>query len=435
MAMVTKSATQQFRSFPPVSSTGIHATGIDRWLLRHLYSSLGNPEISIRLGDSFEVSPPGGCPVANITIQNRRTLLQLVLDPELGFGDGYTSGRITIDGRLVAALEEVFRSMSARQVSGWFFKAASPVLAFLQRNSTWGARKNIHRHYDLSTRFFRLWLDSQLVYSSAYFPDPALTLEEAQIAKMDYVCRKLNLQHGEHVVDIGCGWGALAFHMAKHYGARVQAFSNSHEQIAWARRRARELGFSDLVEFIEDDYRNISTQCDALVSIGMLEHVGKGRYRDMGGVIDRVLNSAGRGLIQTVSRNRQHPFNLWTRKRIFPGTYAPTLGQAMDLFEPGDFAVADVENLRPHYARTLEHWLARFEKASMGISDMFGADFVRLWRLYLAGSIAGFRSGSLQHFQILFARKTCPWIPMTRARLYAEKESDPCTEERMCAIH
>ena len=152
---------------------------------------------------------------------------------------------------------------------------------------------------------------------------------------MDYICRKLNLLPGERVVDIGCGWGALAFHMARHYGANVQAVSNSHEQILWARHRAAELHLTHQVEFIEDDYRNISAQCDALVSVGMLEHVGAQHYRDMARVIHRVLDSAGRGLIQTIGLNQPHPFNLWTRKRVFPGTYAPTLRQAMDLFEPG----------------------------------------------------------------------------------------------------
>jgi cyclopropane-fatty-acyl-phospholipid synthase len=325
--------------------------------------------------------------------------------------------------------------MSAIESRGWYSRSVSPFLAFLQRNSLQGARKNIHRHYDLDANFFRLWLDSQLVYSGAYFPSSSLSLEEAQISKMDYVCRKLNLQPGERVVDIGCGWGALALHMAKHYGVNVQAVSNSHEQILWARRRAAELRLTNQVEFIEDDYRNISTQCDALVSVGMLEHVGARHYHDMGRVIHRVLDSTGRGLIQTIGRNQPCPFNLWTRKRVFPGTYAPTLRQTMALFEPGDLSVVDVENLRPHYALTLEHWLKRFEESSAKVSEMFGPAFVRLWRLYLAGSIAGFRSGALQHFQILFARKACQRIPLTRAQLYAAEQPRQSEGKRIYAVH
>jgi cyclopropane-fatty-acyl-phospholipid synthase len=404
------------------------------WLLRHLYSSLGNPQIRITMGGRLEVAPPAAFPVATIAIRDRRTLLQILLEPRLGFGDAYMAGRVTVEGSLVAMLETVFGAMSAIESRNLYSRIASPLLAFLQRNSLRGARKNIHRHYDLGTEFFRLWLDSQLVYSGAYFSSPSLTLEEAQIAKMDYICRKLNLLPDERVVDIGCGWGALALHMARHYGANVQAVSNSHEQIVWARHRAAELHLTHQVEFIEDDYRNISTQCDALVSVGMLEHVGARHYRDMGRVIHRVLDSAGRGLIQTIGLNQPHPFNLWTRKRVFPGTYAPTLRQAMDLFEPGDFSVVDVENLRPHYARTLEHWLERFENSSARVSEMFGADFVRLWRLYLAGSFAGFSSGSLQHFQILFARKACQRIPLTRAQLYAAEHPVQREEKRMYAV-
>jgi len=433
--MVTKSAPQLLHHRSSASIAQDQSSRFDAWLLRRLYSSLGNPQIRITLENSLQLSPQGADPIATIVIQDRRTLLQMLLDPQLGFGDAYTAGRVTVDCNLVAALETVFRSMSAIESRGWYSRSVSPFLAFLQRNSLQGARKNIHRHYDLDANFFRLWLDSQLVYSGAYFPSSSLSLEEAQISKMDYVCRKLNLQPGERVVDIGCGWGALALHMAKHYGVNVQAVSNSHEQILWARRRAAELRLTNQVEFIEDDYRNISTQCDALVSVGMLEHVGARHYHDMGRVIHRVLDSTGRGLIQTIGRNQPCPFNLWTRKRVFPGTYAPTLRQTMDLFEPGDLSVVDVENLRPHYALTLEHWLKRFEESSAKVSEMFGPAFVRLWRLYLAGSIAGFRSGALQHFQILFARKACQRIPLTRAQLYAAEQPRQSEEKRIYAVH
>lgn len=432
--MVTKSVTQQLNDGRSSLPARNHSSRFDMWLLRRLHSSLGDPQIRITLGDSLHVSPQGTSPIATFVIQDRRTLLQMLFDPQLGFGDAYTAGRVTVDGNLIAALETVFRSMSAIESCSWYSRSVSPILAFLQRNSLQGARKNIHRHYDLDAKFFRLWLDSQLVYSGAYFPSPSLALEEAQIAKMDYICRKLNLQPGERVVDIGCGWGALALHVAKHYGASVQAVSNSHEQILWARRRAAELRLTHQVEFIENDYRNISNQCDALVSVGMLEHVGAGHYRDMGRVIHRVLDSAGRGLIQTVGRNQPRPFNLWIRKRVFPGTYPPTLRQTMDLFEPGDFSVVDVENLRPHYARTLEHWLERFEESAAKVSEMFDPDFVRLWRLYLAGSVAGFRTGTLQHFQILFARKACQRIPLTRAQLYAVEQPGRLAKKRMYAV-
>src|SRR5262249_44668285 len=145
--------------------------------------------------------------------------------------------------------------------------------------------------------------DSQMVYTCGYFPDPLATLEEAQVAKMDHVCRKLQLQQGETVVEAGCGWGAFALHMARNYGVRVKAYNISHEQILFARERGREERLSDCVEFIEDDYRNISGHHDVFVSIGMLEHVGPAHYREFGNVIHRAIGDAGRGLIHFIGRD------------------------------------------------------------------------------------------------------------------------------------
>jgi cyclopropane-fatty-acyl-phospholipid synthase len=195
--MVTKSVTQQLNDGRSSLPARNHSSRFDMWLLRRLHSSLGDPQIGITLRDSLQVSPQGTSPIATFVIQDRGTLLQMLFDPQLGFGDAYTAGRVTVDGNLIAALETVFRSMSAIESCSWYSRSVSPILAFLQRNSLQGARKNIHCHYDLDAKFFRLWLDSQLVYSGAYFPSPSLALEEAQIAKMDYICRKLNLQPGE----------------------------------------------------------------------------------------------------------------------------------------------------------------------------------------------------------------------------------------------
>ena len=415
-------------------SSGALSCRLDRRLLQLLYSSIGRPQISLRLGDSALVSPEGKKPVATIVIRDHRSVLKMLLDPQLGFGEAYTAGRVEVQGSLVDALEAVFHAMSGREMRNAYARIASPLLSFLQRNSVPGARKNIQRHYDLDTEFFRLWLDPNLVYSGAYFSSPSLTLEEAQVAKMDHICRKLNLQPGERVVDIGCGWGALALHMAERYGVSVQAVSNSHEQVLWARHRAAEQQLARHVEFIEDDYRNINTRCDAVVSVGMLEHVGPKHYREMGQILDRILDRAGRGLIQSIGRNQPRAFNLWTRQHVFPGTYAPTLRQMMELFEPCGFSVSDVENLRPHYARTLEHWLERFENSAAHVSERFGPEFARLWRLYLSGAVAAFRSGSLQHFQILFARNDCQRIPMTRAPLYEVGQTKVKADEWMCGV-
>src|SRR5216684_1935516 len=327
---------------------------IDEWLLEKIYRSAGQPLVRLGLRDSAEVSPKDALPVANIVIQDRKTLLCLLLDPEAEFGDAYSQGRITLAGDLVFALVILYRSMLEIEHHSWCAKLISKCMEYVQRNSLRGSRRNIQQHYDLKTDFYRLWLDPQLVYTCAYFPSAAATLEEAQIAKLDYVCRKLQLRAGECVVDAGCGWGALALYMAQHYGVTVWAFNISHEQVLWARWHARQLGLSQQVEFVEDDYRNISGKCDAFVSVGMLEHVGLEHYKELGSVIHRSLTKSGRGLLHFIGRNKPCPFSTWTRKRIFPGAYAPTLRQALGMFEPLDFSVLAVANLRLHYAKTLE---------------------------------------------------------------------------------
>jgi len=397
---------------------------IDEWILQEIYRAAGQPAVQLRLRDGAEVSPKAALAVANIVIQDRKTLLRLLIDPEAEFGDAYSMGRITLEGDLVSALEILYRSIAEVAHHSWYVKLVSKCMEYVQRNSMRGSRRNIQRHYDLNTDFYRLWLDPRLVYTCAYYPSPGATLEEAQAAKLDYICRKVQLQPGERVVEAGCGWGALALHMARSYGVTVRAFNISREQILFARGRAKELGLSHQVEFIEDDYRNISGGCDAFVSVGMLEHVGREHYRDLGSIIHRSLTKIGRGLLHFVGRNHPHPFSTWTRKRIFHGAYAPALGEVMQVFEPWDLSVLDVENLRPHYAKTMEHWLARFENSEQQISEMFSPEFMRTWRLYLAGAVAGFHVGTLQLFQIVFARTDCQQIPWTRAHLYTKEQHE-----------
>ena len=388
------------------------------WLLNQLYAAAGSPPVRMALKNGPAVGPKDGAPVAELVISGRATLVRIVLNPEVAFGEAYAEGEVEVHGELPALLDAIYRSMSARRKPAWYPRLSSLWLRLAQGNSRRGSRHNVHRHYDLGNQFYKLWLDRNLVYTCAYFPQPSATLEEAQLAKMDHVCRKVRLQPGERVVEAGCGWGSLALHMARQYGVKVKAFNISHEQIVHARWRARQEGLDGRVEFMEDDYRNIHGRFDAFISVGMLEHVGRARYRELGRVIHRSLGDSGRGLLHFIGRNRRHPLNAWVRKRIFPGAYPPTLREVTDIFEPWDFAVLDVENLRLHYARTLEHWLERFEASAAQVAAMFDERFVRMWRLYLAGSAAAFRVGTMQLFQAVFAGSQCQAIPWTRAHLY-----------------
>jgi cyclopropane-fatty-acyl-phospholipid synthase len=450
------------------------SSALERWLCRALLKSLGDPPVRIVLWDGQEIGASDARPAARAIIGDRPTLRRLVLDPEFQFGEAYADRRLEIEGDLRAFLELIYRARLQSGAAGHLFRnsnktrceyipALTPgpspkgrgevlftpgpspkgrgevlftpgpspkgrgevLLEFLKKIWSWllharransisASRENIHRHYDLGNDFYRLWLDPQMIYSCAYFAREDMTLAEAQLAKMDYVCRKLWLRPGETVLDVGGGWGGLALHMARHYGVEVKAFNISREQNEFARRRAKDEGLDGRVEFIEDDYRNIAGRFDALVSLGMLEHVGKRHYRDFGRMADRCLAPHGRGLIQTIAQNRPGEANPWIQRRIFPGGHTPTLREMTDIVEPFGFTVLDLENLRLHYAKTLGYWLDRFEASAEEAEKIFDAKFVRTWRLYLSGSWAAFTSGALQLFQFLFARPQLNKIPITR---------------------
>ena len=404
---------EQLRTFsiPTFSSEVAPAasTTLDRWALARIQRSVASAPIRFALWDGFEMPPDPGQVVGTIFFKNRRALFSWVWDPDLNFGEAYMFGAVEIRGELVAVLEHIYRALGTAIPRSWWLWQRS--------NDVQSARENVHQHYDLGNEFYRLWLDREMVYTCAYFPEPDCALEEAQMAKMDLVCRKLGLRPGERVIEAGCGWGSLALFMAREYGVKVRAFNISAEQIAYARDRAKTEQLLDRVEFVEGDYREVRGECDAFVSVGMLEHVGLAYYPTLGGVIDRVLTAQGRGLLHFIGRNRPGPLNPWIRKRIFPGAYPPILAEVFgNVLEPWDLSVLDVENLRLHYAATLAHWRRRFDAAADEVELMFDDAFVRAWRLYLAGSQAAFATGTMQLFQVVFARGASNAIPWTRCQ-------------------
>jgi cyclopropane-fatty-acyl-phospholipid synthase len=395
-------------------------TPLDRWLAGKLHEWLEAGNIRLELWNGWSPWTAHSKPVGDVIVSDRVALLKLCLDPALQFGELYTEGRVKIRGRLEGLMEAAGRLPGSDRLSfrEWFaLHVASP-------NTLRVSRQNVHYHYDIGNDFYQLWLDRELVYTCALFPSGDASLEDAQVAKMDLVCRKLALRPGDSVIEAGCGWGALALHMARKYGARVKAFNISREQVRFARERAAAEQLADRVEFIEDDYRNVRGRFDAFVSVGMLEHVGRRHYESLGRVISRVLNAqTGRGLLHFIGRDRPRPLNAWIERRIFPGGYPPTVAEVMrHVLEPARQSLHHVENLRLHYARTLEHWRTRFERSEQQVRDLFGDRFLRAWHLYLAGSEAAFRGGSLQLFQIVFA-------PVNRSRFYAAQPAPDVTHQ------
>jgi cyclopropane-fatty-acyl-phospholipid synthase len=393
----------------------------NRTVMRWFMKQVGNPRISVRLwnGDEFNVTEerPVGC----MEVRDRRVLFDMLRSSSVGFGESYAKGLIEIHGDFLAFINEISAALTQKRAEDyWIPKIQSMLYALRRINTLNRSQHNVYHHYDLGNDFYKLWLDERMVYTCAYYDTPEATLDEAQVAKLDHVCRKLKLRPGQKVIEAGCGWGALAMHMAEHYGVNVLAYNNSKEQVAYAREKAAELGLDDRVTFVEDDYRKIEDRCDAFVSVGMLEHVGRSHYQTLGALIKRSLKPDGLALIHTIGRSYPARMDPWIVKHIFPGGHAPSLSEMMTIFEPFRFSVLDVENLRMHYSRTCAAWLENFDAVADEVKDMYSEEFARMWRLYLAGSSAGFQSGTLQLFQVLFAPRANNSVPWTRGYQYFE---------------
>lgn len=398
--------------YSPAAESQGNPNALDRWLVSQIVNKLGESPVRLALWNEPDITPRDGG--VTVRIMDRGALWQLVINPDLHFGDLYSAGRLQVRGDLLTLLKEAYRYTSDNTTIGSLLARGRNLAPDLSES-----KRNIHHHYDIGNDFYKLWLDREaLQYTCAYYADPAMTIEQAQQAKMHHVCRKLQLKPGERVVEAGSGWGGFAIFMAKNYGVNVRTFNISKEQVAHARAWAAREGVAERIEFVEDDYRNMTGTFDAFVSIGMLEHVGVGNYPELGALMNRAIRPGGRGLVHSIGRDREAALNPWIDKRIFPGAQPPTIRQMMDMFEPNGLSVLDIENIRLHYAKTLEHWLERYEENVEAVRAMFDETFVRAWRLYLVGSIAAFLTGKLQLFQVLFARSGENDVPWTRAHVY-----------------
>lgn len=400
------------------------SNALDRIVARRILAMLGNPGIRFRLWDRTELGQSRDRSAPLLQFMDRGALYGVLRNPELRFGDLYSEGRIEVEGDFPGLLERVYKGLQKSGGPKPARRWADKVSRRLKRNNLHRSAANIHHHYDIGNDFYRLWLDpAYMQYTCAYYPDPAMGLEEAQVAKLHHVCRKLQLRPGDTVVEAGCGWGGLARFMAEQYGVRVRAYNISREQVAYATERARQEGLSGRVEYVLDDYRNISGSYDVFVSVGMLEHVGVEQYAELGRVIRKCLTGSGRGLIHSIGRNRPRPLNAWIERRIFPGAYPPSLQEAAEIFEPNGLSVLDVENLRLHYSRTLKDWLQRYTDHESQVREMHDERFVRAWRLYLAGSQAAFTAGELQLFQWVFTHAGNNAVPWSRLHQYPGRDA------------
>lgn len=364
-----------------------------------------------------------GPPHAHIHLRDRSVLGRMLRDPDMAVGEAYMEGDWWAgEGGLLPLLELYFRNKGA--FSGSRLRRWTRALMWFLRevNGTFTARRNVQRHYDLDADLFRRFLDADLQYSCAYFERDDYSLEAAQRAKCRHIAGKLCLSPGDRVLDIGCGWGGMALYLAREFDVRVTGLTLSKDQYDEARRRADQAGLSDRVEFRLEDYREHRDQYDAVVSVGMFEHVGRPQYQTYFDRVRDLLAPGGRALIHTIGRTGP-PENghTWIQRYIFPGGYIPSLSETARPIEHSGLVLSDLEIWRRHYAKTLAAWNERFQAAREEFAERLGEDFCRMWEFYLLGCQAIFRWGELVVFQFQLAQEN-DTVPLTRDYLYRPQE-------------
>lgn len=361
-----------------------------------------------------------GLPCARWRLTGMRTLRRILSNPDLELGESYTRGEWQAEpGRLAELLTLLLRN--ADRFAGHGGRLARlPALLWQQWNRVQASYRNVAHHYDLDEWLFRRFLDAEMYYSCAYFAVPGLGLEAAQRAKAEHIAAKLRLAPGMRVLDIGCGWGSLALHLARHHEVTVTGLTLSARQLEVARRTAAERGLAARTQFLRQDYREHEGRYDRIVSVGMFEHVGRPHYATFFRHAARSLEPDGVALLHSICRlGPPGTTNPWVRKYIFPGGYNPALSELLDGVEHSPLKVTDVEVLRQHYALTLHAWQARFQQQRAPIAERMGEPFCRMWEFYLAASEAAFATGSLAVAQVQLALDHQA-VPLTRDYLYRQ---------------
>ncbi len=364
------------------------------------------------------VHGPGGQPSATIRLTDKTLYRTLFLNPELRAGEAYMDGTLICEGGGIRDLLEVFaynrdglrKHPGQKVLKSWLKK----IRRYHQRNVTSASRKNVQHHYDLSNDFYHLFLDEDLQYSCAYWPRKDMTLEQAQEAKKAHIAAKLNLKPGDRVLDIGCGWGGMVIYLAQNFDVNVVGVTLSDEQHALAVKRVQEAGLTDKVDIRLQDYRDVNGPFDAVVSVGMFEHVGIAHYLEYFSKIRDVLTDDGCALVHSIGRKGgPGTTGAWIRKYIFPGGYSPALSETFAEIEKSGLWVTDCEILRLHYAETLLEWDKRFQANRDKVIEMFDEKFARMWEFYLIVSEFSFRHGKHMNFQIQLS-KDVNALPMAR---------------------
>ncbi len=383
----------------------------------YLKAAVGEGDLVVTLPGGKRLTLGDGTgPSVAVRITSPLWALRIATFPETALGDAYMDGGVILEAGDVYDLLEIagrnFRRRPGVHRAGWLARWRQDFV--LSRNAKRQARDNVHRHYDLSSAFYRRFLDADLQYSCAYFEQLDDSLEEAQLAKERRLAAKLLLRPGHRVLDIGCGWGGLALRIAGETGAQVDGVTLSTEQLALARERADAQGLAGRVRFSLADYRDVSGPYDRIVSVGMFEHVGRPNYDAYFGQVRRLLADDGVAVIHSIGRaDGPGVTQPWIARHIFPGGYIPALSETLAAVEHAGLFVADIEVLRLHYAMTLQAWRRRFAAQRTEVAKIRGERFCRMWEFYLAASEVGFRYAGHMVFQLQLARRIDA-VPITR---------------------
>ncbi|CAA7626091.1 cyclopropane-fatty-acyl-phospholipid synthase family protein [Magnetospirillum sp. UT-4] len=373
-------------------------------------------------------------PRAVVRVTDPGTARRIARSPHYHLLEAFTEGTLVVEeGGIYDLLDVCALNLAEGGSSPWhrLYRAAGTLaLLWENYNPAQLARRRVSRHYDLSGDLFRLFLDSDLNYSCAYFAEAGMSLEAAQAAKQRHIAAKLALADGQRVLDIGSGWGSLALALARMSEVEVVGITLSEEQLGVARRRAAEAGLAGRVRFELMDYRKLSGRFDRIVSVGMFEHVGRLHYRAFFRKVHEVLAEDGIALLHSIGefdRGGSHP---WMRRHIFPGSYTPSCSQVLRAVERSDLLATDLEIQRLHYADTLRAWRERFLANRAQAADLYDERFCRMWEAYLAAAEVGFRRLSLMVFQLQMAKRR-DVLPLTRDYMVeAERRLESGAERR-----
>ncbi len=362
----------------------------------------------------------GNFPEVILRLKTESCTKNIIRKGFLGFGEAYMAGDLEIEKDLQKLFRLGFAINFDEYCLPFWQKFRLLILSLLNSSTLRRAPKNISFHYDKGDEFYALYLDKTMTYSCAYFVKPDDSLEQAQLNKYEHIARKLLLKPDESLLDIGCGWGGMLIYAARKYGITGVGSTLSKNQFLYANRKIAELGLQNQLKVLYQDYRQLDDRFDKIVSIGMMEHVGKKFIPTFIQKVSDLLKSGGLGLLHTIGKDTPSAGDPWTFSYIFPGAYIPALHEIVQEMGKTGFSILDVENLRLHYAKTLEKWAKNFEKNIEEIRKLFDDAFVRQWRLFLNSTAAGFKYGDSRLFQILVSKGLDNTLPVTRTHVYQE---------------